>query len=425
MQSMFMDIAHITVKSGDGGNGAVSFHRQKYVAAGGPDGGDGGCGGNIYFQVDPNLNTLIDFKFKRKYFAENGQNGSQKNCSGKNGADLIIKVPQGTLIREKQSGTLLADCSGEEPILLLKGGKGGFGNQHFATPTRQVPRFAKPGIPGQQLELKLELKLLADVGLIGFPNAGKSTLISVVSAARPKIASYPFTTLEPNLGVVRMGDGASFVMADIPGIISGASEGAGLGHDFLRHVERCRLLLHLVDVSCADGRDPIEDYKTINHELSCFSEELANKPQIVVASKTDMSIPEQIEEFKEYVEADGAEFYEISSVTHAGLEPLLKAVWEKLRELPPITRFEPEALPEMLEGEDRPFTVTQLSPNLYSVEAPWIIPIFNSVNTDDYESLQYFQRVLRSSGIIEELEHQGVQEGDTVRIYNFDFDFIP
>ncbi|MBQ4101731.1 MAG: GTPase ObgE [Oscillospiraceae bacterium] len=422
---MFMDIAHITVKSGDGGNGAVSFHRQKYVAAGGPDGGDGGCGGNIYFQVDPNLNTLIDFKFKRKYFAENGQNGSQKNCSGKNGADLIIKVPQGTLIREKQSGTLLADCSGEEPILLLKGGKGGFGNQHFATPTRQVPRFAKPGIPGQQLELKLELKLLADVGLIGFPNAGKSTLISVVSAARPKIASYPFTTLEPNLGVVRMGDGASFVMADIPGIISGASEGAGLGHDFLRHVERCRLLLHLVDVSCADGRDPIEDYKTINHELSCFSEELANKPQIVVASKTDMSIPEQIEEFKEYVEADGAEFYEISSVTHAGLEPLLKAVWEKLRELPPITRFEPEALPEVLEGEDRPFTVTQLSPNLYSVEAPWIIPIFNSVNTDDYESLQYFQRVLRSSGIIEELEHQGVQEGDTVRIYNFDFDFIP
>ncbi len=425
MQSMFMDIAHITVKAGDGGNGAVSFHRQKYVAAGGPDGGDGGCGGNIYFQVDPNLNTLIDFKFKRKYFAENGQNGSQKNCSGKNGADLIIKVPQGTLVREKQSGTLLADCSGEEPILLLKGGKGGFGNQHFATPTRQVPRFAKPGIPGQQLELKLELKLLADVGLIGFPNAGKSTLISVVSAARPKIASYPFTTLEPNLGVVRMGDGASFVMADIPGIISGASEGAGLGHDFLRHVERCRLLLHLVDVSCADGRDPIDDYKTINHELSCFSEELANKPQIVVASKTDMSIPEQIEEFKDYVEADGAEFYEISSVTHAGLEPLLKAVWEKLRELPPITRFEPEALPEMLEGEDRPFTVTQLSPNLYSVEAPWIIPIFNSVNTDDYESLQYFQRVLRSSGIIEELEHQGVQEGDTVRIYNFDFDFIP
>ncbi len=425
MQSMFMDIAHITVKAGDGGNGAVSFHRQKYVAAGGPDGGDGGCGGSIYFQVDPNLNTLIDFKFKRKYFAENGQNGSQKNCSGKNGADLIIKVPQGTLVREKQSGTLLADCSGEEPILLLKGGKGGFGNQHFATPTRQVPRFAKPGIPGQQLELKLELKLLADVGLIGFPNAGKSTLISVVSAARPKIASYPFTTLEPNLGVVRMGDGASFVMADIPGIISGASEGAGLGHDFLRHVERCRLLLHLVDVSCADGRDPIEDYKTINHELSCFSEELANKPQIVVASKTDMSIPEQIEEFKDYVEADGAEFYEISSVTHAGLEPLLKAVWEKLRELPPITRFEPEALPEMLEGEDRPFTVTQLSPNLYSVEAPWIIPIFNSVNTDDYESLQYFQRVLRSSGIIEELEHQGVQEGDTVRIYNFDFDFIP
>ena len=385
MQSMFMDIAHITVKAGDGGNGAVSFHRQKYVAAGGPDGGDGGCGGNIYFQVDPNLNTLIDFKFKRKYFAENGQNGSQKNCSGKNGADLIIKVPQGTLVREKQSGTLLADCSGEEPILLLKGGKGGFGNQHFATPTRQVPRFAKPGIPGQQLELKLELKLLADVGLIGFPNAGKSTLISVVSAARPKIASYPFTTLEPNLGVVRMGDGASFVMADIPGIISGASEGAGLGHDFLRHVERCRLLLHLVDVSCADGRDPIDDYKTINHELSCFSEELANKPQIVVASKTDMSIPEQIEEFKDYVEADGAEFYEISSVTHAGLEPLLKAVWEKLRELPPITRFEPEALPEMLEGEDRPFTVTQLSPNLYSVEAPWIIPIFNSVNTDDYE----------------------------------------
>ncbi len=422
---MFIDVAKIHVKAGDGGNGAVSFHREKFVAAGGPDGGDGGKGGNIVFQVDKNLNTLLDFKYKRKFKAENGTPGGQKNCAGKNGEDLVIFVPRGTLVYHADSGALLADLSEDEPVIIAKGGNGGFGNQHFATPTRQVPRFAKPGIPGQEMDLKLELKLLADVGLVGFPNVGKSTLISVVSAAKPKIANYAFTTLVPNLGVVPIGPGQNFVMADIPGIIEGASEGAGLGHAFLRHVERCRLLLHLVDVSGMDGRDPLCDFDTMQEELVKFSPELAQRPQIVVASKCDMSIPEQIEELKQHVEGLGYAFFAISGITHEGVDALKFAVWEKLQTLPPVLQYIPDPVALEEETQNRDFEIIKESDGGYRIEAPWIIPIFNTVDTDDYESLQYFQRVLRASGMIDALEAKGIQEGDEVRIYNFDFQYIP
>ncbi|MEG0456720.1 MAG: GTPase ObgE [Oscillospiraceae bacterium] len=422
---MFLDIAKIYIKAGNGGDGKVSFHREKYVAAGGPDGGDGGKGGNVYFQSDSNLNTLIDFKFKRKFLAENGVPGGQKNCSGKNGEDLIIKVPMGTLVKDAETGGLIADISDEQPYLIAKGGNGGFGNQHFATPTRQVPRFAKPGIPGQEREVVLELKLLADVGLIGFPNVGKSTLISVVSAAKPKIANYHFTTITPNLGVVKIDEGQSFVMADIPGIIEGASEGLGLGHEFLRHVDRCRLLVHIVDVSGCEDRDPIEDFNKINLELEKFSEDLSKRPQIVVANKCDLSIEEQINELKEYVQAKGFDFYEISAITTQGVEKLKFAIWQKLKELPPIKIYEPDyVIPEDQSYNDRTFNIIIDEDGVYEVNAQWIIGVFNTVDIDDYESLQYFQRVLRTSGIIDKLEEMGINEGDIVRIYNFEFEYI-
>ena len=292
---MFVDTATILIRAGSGGNGSVSFHREKYVAAGGPDGGDGGRGGNILFQADTNLSTLVDFRYRKRYIAQNGENGRGKRCSGKNAPDLVIRVPKGTLIREKNSGKILADVSGEEPVLVARGGKGGWGNQHFATATRQVPQFAKPGLPGEEFECTLELKLLADVGLVGFPNVGKSTLISALSAARPKIANYHFTTLTPVLGVVQVGPEQSFVMADIPGLIEGASEGIGLGHEFLRHVERCRLILHVVDVSGCEGREPIDDLLAINRELGQFSQELAQREQLVAGNKCDLATPEQVE----------------------------------------------------------------------------------------------------------------------------------
>ena len=292
---MFVDTATILIRAGSGGNGSVSFHREKYVAAGGPDGGDGGRGGNILFQADTNLSTLVDFRYRKRYIAQNGENGRGKRCSGKNAPDLVIRVPKGTLIREKNSGKILADVSSEEPVLVARGGKGGWGNQHFATATRQVPQFAKPGLPGEEFECTLELKLLADVGLVGFPNVGKSTLISALSAARPKIANYHFTTLTPVLGVVQVGQEQSFVMADIPGLIEGASEGIGLGHEFLRHVERCRLILHVVDVSGCEGRDPIDDLLAINRELGQFSQELAQREQLVAGNKCDLATSEQVE----------------------------------------------------------------------------------------------------------------------------------
>ena len=302
---MFVDTAKIHLKAGNGGDGAVSFHREKYVAAGGPDGGDGGRGGNIVFKADSNLSTLADFRYKRKYTAQPGQNGGASRCTGKSAEDLVICVPQGTLVKDAETGRIIADISDAEPVVVAKGGNGGWGNRHFATATRQVPRFAKSGKPGEELDVVLELKLLADVGLIGFPNVGKSTLVSVVSEAKPKIANYHFTTLTPVLGVVRMGEGSSFVIADIPGLIEGAGEGVGLGHEFLRHVERCRMLLHVLDVSGSEGRDPIEDFEKINHELFVFSKELSERPQIVVGNKCDLAGEDEIARISEYFESRG------------------------------------------------------------------------------------------------------------------------
>ena len=423
---MFVDTAKITIQAGNGGNGAVSFHREKYVAAGGPDGGDGGKGGDVVFVVDDNLSTLVDFRYKRKYAAQNGADGSSNRCTGKSAEDLVIRVPRGTLVREVESGRILADLSDDEPHILARGGRGGKGNAHFATPTRQAPRFAKPGLPGESWEITLELKLLADVGLVGFPNVGKSTLISVVSAARPKIANYHFTTLTPVLGVVKVGEGNSFVMADIPGLIEGASEGVGLGHEFLRHVDRCRLIVHVVDVSGVEGRDPIEDFEKINEELTRFDAELGARPQLVAANKTDMADPEAVDRFHSYIEEKGYPFYAISAATTAGTRELVHAIAEKLASLPPIKAYEPEELsPETLSERNRNrFEITRNSAGVFEVDAPWLAHIMSMINPDDYESLQYFERVLRLSGIIDRLEEMGVQEGDTVSIFGYEFDFI-
>lgn len=424
---MFVDQAKIYIKAGDGGDGAVSFHREKYVAAGGPDGGDGGKGGDIVFVVDDNISNLIDFRYKRKYVAEKGQNGGGKNCSGRNAPDLVVKVPRGTVVREIKSGRILADLSTDEPAVIAHGGKGGRGNAHFATSTRQIPKFAKPGFRGDEYEVMLELKLIADVGLVGFPNVGKSTLISVVSAAKPKIANYHFTTLTPVLGVVKIEEGKSFVMADIPGLIEGASEGVGLGHEFLRHVERCRLIVHVIDVSGSEGRDPIEDFKAINHELENFSMELAEAPQIVAANKSDMATPEQVERLRNYVEDQGLLFYEISAATTKGTKELMYGVWERLSVLPPVKQFEAQPLTQE-EFDDKliskkDFRVT-VEDGVYFVEADWLLDILRTANMDDYSSLQYFQNVLRTSGIIDKLEEMGIEEGDTVSIFDFEFEYL-
>ncbi len=424
---MFVDQAKIYIKAGDGGDGCVSFHREKYVAAGGPDGGDGGKGGDIVFVADDNLSNLIDFRYKRKYVAEKGRDGSAKNCTGRNAPDLVINVPRGTVVKEVDTGRILADISGDEPVVVCKGGKGGRGNQHFATSTRQIPRFAKPGFRGDEYEVQLELKLIADVGLVGFPSVGKSSLISVVSAAKPKIASYHFTTLTPVLGVVRIDEEQSFVMADIPGLIEGASEGVGLGHEFLRHVERCRLIVHIVDVSGSEGRDPIEDYKIINRELENFSFELAEAPQIVAANKCDLATPEQIQRFREFVESEGRQLFEISAATTQGTQELVKKVFEELSKLPPVKQFEAQPLTQeelddkLLSKKD--FTIT-IEDGVYFVEADWLWDVLRSCNMDDYSSLQYFQRVLRSTGVIDKLEQMGINEGDTVDIFGFEFDFV-
>lgn len=424
---MFVDQAKIYIKAGDGGDGAVSFHREKYVAAGGPDGGDGGKGGDIVFVVDDNISNLIDFRYKRRYVAEKGQNGGGKNCSGRNAPDLVVKVPRGTVVREIKSGRILADLSTDEPAVIAHGGKGGRGNAHFATSTRQIPKFAKPGFRGDEYEVMLELKLIADVGLVGFPNVGKSTLISVVSAAKPKIANYHFTTLTPVLGVVKIEEGKSFVMADIPGLIEGASEGVGLGHEFLRHVERCRLIVHVIDVSGSEGRDPIEDFKAINHELENFSMELAEAPQIVAANKSDMATPEQIERLRNYVEDQGLLFYEISAATTKGTKELMYGVWERLSVLPPVKQFEAQPLTqEELDDKlisKKDFRVT-VEDGVYFVEADWLLDILRTANMDDYSSLQYFQNVLRTSGIIDKLEEMGIEEGDTVSIFDFEFEYL-
>ncbi len=423
---MFVDIAKIKIKAGDGGNGAVSFHREKYVASGGPDGGDGGKGGDVVFKVDDNLATLADFRYKRKYKAPNGQPGSGGRRNGKKGEDLVILVPRGTIIREVQSGKIMADMSDDETFIAAKGGRGGWGNPHFATPTRQTPRFAKNGTPGEEWEVSLELKLLADVGLIGFPNVGKSTFISVVSQAKPIIADYHFTTLTPVLGVVSLGEGSSFVMADIPGLIEGASDGVGLGHEFLRHVERCRLLVHVIDAAGSEGRDPIEDFEKINEELKKFNPELAKREQIVVGNKIDLAEDEQIERLQNYFEEHGYAFYTMCAPIVEGTKEIIDAVAAKLAALPAIKKYEKEEIPaEFFEkNKSGKFTVT-VEDDVYFVEADWLLKILQRTDLDDYESLQYFQRVLHSSGIIDALVEKGIQEGDTVSIYDLEFDYVP
>lgn len=424
---MFVDVVKITIKAGDGGNGAVSFHREKYVNAGGPDGGNGGKGGDIVFRAKDNLSTLIDFRYKKKYIAKNGDPGASKRSSGKSAPDTVIDVPRGTLVRDSATGRILADLSGDEPVIVARGGKGGKGNMNFATPTRQIPRFAKPGFPGEQFDVTLELKLLADVGLVGFPNVGKSSLISVVSAAKPEIANYHFTTITPVLGVVKYGE-SSFVMADIPGLIEGASEGAGLGHAFLRHVERCRLIVHVVDVSESEGRDAVEDLEKINRELKNFSPALAERPQILAANKADIASEEQIARLRAYAEEKELPFFVISAATTQGTKELVAAAAKKLETLPPMLRYEPQPLTleelDKIEKDKRAFTVKKADAHFFTVDAPWLAPILSVVNMEDYESLQYFQRVLRGSGIIDALEAAGIEEKDTVSIFDFEFDYV-
>lgn len=423
---MFVDIASIHLKAGKGGDGAVSFHREKYVAAGGPDGGDGGKGGDIVFQVDTNLSTLADFRYKRKYTAQSGANGQSGRKNGKRGEDLVIKVPLGTVIREVKTGKIMADLSDDKPFVAAKGGRGGWGNPHFATATRQAPRFAKQGAPGEEWEVSLELKLIADVGLLGFPNVGKSSFISVVSEAKPIVADYHFTTITPVLGVVRMGEGNSFVIADIPGLIEGASEGIGLGHEFLRHVERCRMLVHIVDAAGSEARDPIEDFEKINLELARFNEELATREQIVVANKIDLATDEQLERLEKYMEEHGHKLYRMCAPICEGTQEVINAVAEKLAKLPPVVRFESEVITNrdmpLKQGEN--FNV-RVEDDVYFVEADWLLRILQRTDLDDYESLQYFQRVLETSGILDRLVELGINEGDSVVIYDLEFDYVP
>ena len=422
---MFIDKAAITIKAGNGGNGAVAFHREKYVSAGGPDGGDGGRGGDVIIIVDDHLSTLMDFRYKRKYVAANGADGRGKRCKGKDGESITIKVPRGTLIRDKETNAIIHDMSTDETYLIAKGGRGGWGNKHFATPTRQAPRFAKPGLKGEAKDIVLELKLLADVGLVGFPNVGKSTLLSVISNAHPKIANYHFTTLFPNLGVVYVSEGVSFVIADIPGLIEGAGGGAGLGHDFLRHIDRCRLLVHMLDVSGSEGRDPIDDFKTINLELSSYSPELSSRPQVVVANKTDLlgDNREPLDRLKDFIENNGYDFFEISAAGHIGMNELIKAISEKLNSLPPVKVFEPDYVPPapVIESADN-LNITQYN-DLWIIEGPWIENLMGSINISDYESRMYFDRMLRESGLFDRLENKGINDGDTVSIYDFEFEY--
>ena len=425
MAASFVDKARISIHAGKGGDGAVAFHREKYIAAGGPDGGDGGRGGDIVFSVDDNMSTLMDFRYKRKYVAGNGQNGMGKRCYGKDGETLIIKVPRGTLIRDTASGSIMHDMSDGKDWVAAKGGRGGWGNLHFATPTRQVPRFAKPGLPGESRELVLELKLLADVGLVGFPNVGKSTLLSAVSRARPKIADYHFTTLSPNLGVVYVAEGASFVLADIPGIIEGASEGVGLGHDFLRHIDRCRLLIHVVDAAGSEGRDPVEDFETINRELAEYSPELASRPMIVAANKCDLlgDDRESLERLRRYVTEKGYEFYELSAATTAGTKELMQRSAALLATLPPITVYEPDYVPPEPDLGSADDLEIYEDDGVWYAEGPWMDRLVSAVNFSDYESRMFFDRNLRENGVYERMESLGIRDGDTISICGMTFEY--
>jgi GTP-binding protein len=422
---MFIDKVKISVRAGAGGNGAIAFHREKYVAAGGPDGGDGGNGGSIVLRVDDNLSTLLDFRYKRKYQAPAGEDGQGKRCKGRKGEDLVIRVPRGTVVRDAETNEIMQDMSSSEDYVLCRGGRGGWGNQHFATPTRQVPRFAKAGMPGEEHEVVLELKLLADVGLVGFPNVGKSTLLSVTSNAHPKIANYHFTTLFPNLGVIYVEEGVSFVMADIPGIIEGAAEGAGLGHDFLRHIDRCRLLVHIVDVSGSEDRDPIEDFQKINEELRQYSADLAERPMIVAANKIDLLPPDSdnLERLRTYVTQQGYEFYEISAATTAGTKQLMRVIAGKLSQLPPVTVYEPDYVKPLAEAGSAEDLQIEPHGDVWIVSGPWLLKLLNDINFEDYESRMYFDRQLRKSGLFDRLEEQGIQDGDTVSIYDYEFEY--
>ena len=426
---MFIDNITIQAKAGNGGDGAVAFHREKFVNAGGPDGGDGGRGGNIVFRVDPGSNTLLAFRYKRKFAAEHGENGKGGKKHGKNGADLIISVPPGTLIKDPATGKIIHDMAMSDDFILCKGGRGGWGNRHFATPTRQIPRFAKSGTKGEEREVVLELKMLAEVGLIGFPNVGKSSILSMISSAKPKIANYHFTTLSPNLGVVKIGEGKGFLAADIPGLIEGASEGLGLGHAFLRHVDRCRLLLHVVDLAGTDGRDPSDDLDKIDEELMKYSPELAERPQIVVANKID-SVDMEEEFVQHFIKKCGwldREVVFVSAVTGEGLDELVKVTIKALTDLPPLTVYDAEYNPEeeaVAATQGAKETEVYKKNDKYFVEGEWLYNFMGQINFNDYESLNFFQRVLEKNHVFDRLRELGVEEGDTVNIYDFEFDFV-
>ncbi len=426
---MFADRAKIIIKSGKGGDGHVSFRREKYVPDGGPDGGDGGRGGDVIFEVDEGLNTLTDFRHRRKYAAENGEDGKKKNCHGKNGADIVVKVPAGTIIRDAASKKVIADMSGgNDRQVILKGGRGGNGNQHYATSTMQAPKYAQPGQPAMELEVLLELKVIADVGLVGFPNVGKSTLLSRVTNARPKIANYHFTTLNPNLGVVDLDDSNGFVIADIPGLIEGASEGVGLGHEFLRHIERTRVMIHMVDAASTEGRDPIADIYAINKELEAYDPELCKKPQVIAANKIDVIYPDgedPVERLRKEFEPQGIRVYPVSAVSGQGLKELLYAVWNLLQTVDdaPVV-FEQEFFPEIAVYADEPYTVEyNAEEDEYVVEGPRIEKMLGYTNIDSEKGFLFFQRFLKDQGILEKLERLGIQEGDTVRMYGLSFDY--
>lgn len=421
---MFDDYAKIHVKAGNGGDGCVSFLREKYRPSGGPDGGRGGNGGDVIFVTDKSINTLVDFRFKRKYCAENGTPGAPKNCTGKCGEPLYVKVPEGTVVREAESGKVIVDMSGTDRFVVAHGGKGGWGNESFANAVRQAPRFSKAGRPGEELDLILELKLIADIGLVAMPNAGKSTLLSVISAARPKIANYPFTTLVPNLGVVRAGEEASFVVADIPGLIEGAADGVGLGIRFLRHVERCRLLVHMVDIASTEGRDPIDDFEKINAELAKYSEKLAAKPQLVVGNKVDAIYDEALaDRFRSYIKEHSYEYMEISAATRMGIDELISFMWDKLKDQPEMEIFESEYVPQM---DDEPNKTVRIERDgdTFFVEGKWLIRVINSTNFDDYESVSFFEKNLTEAGVYAALEEAGIQDGNTVDIYGIQFDYM-
>ncbi len=423
---MLIDRVKIYVKAGNGGNGAVSFRREKYVSHGGPDGGDGGCGGNIVLQIEQGSNTLLFYKNHRKFVAENGGNGGGAKFHGATAPDLVLPVPPGTVVRDAQTLKVICDMSDCGPFILCQGGKGGWGNRHFATPTRQIPRFAKPGRLGQEREVILELKMLADVGFVGLPNVGKSTLLSMISDAKPKIANYHFTTLSPNLGVVKIGPEQGFVAADIPGLIEGAADGAGLGHDFLRHIDRCRLLVHVVDVSGSEGRDPIADIQAINRELAQYDASLSQRPQLIAANKCDLlEADADLSAFEDFVAKSGYELFYLSAATGHNVKELVSHIYARLQLLPPMLRYESEvAEQESLDlTTDRTVNITRRD-GVYFVEGDWLCQIMQTIRFDDRESMMYFQRVLKGSGIIDQMTQFGIKDGDTVNLYGFEFEFV-